>query len=202
MNSQNCETSMTNPTSPSDDNPVLDPGRIIGTLDRHNVDYILVGGLGAAAHGATRPTYDFDALTSRTDDNLDRVAAALTELGGFYRVDGLTDDEARALPTVIDRHTLRNATISTWRTDAGDVDILTEMPGVDGQPHTYADLHATAIDGRLRGEAVRVAALDDIIASKRYANRSKDQQALPELNRLARRQHIDNDIDENGLGLE
>jgi hypothetical protein len=36
-----------------------------------------------------------------------------------------------------------------------------------------------------RGFAIRVAALEDIIASKEWANRPKDQAALPELRALA-----------------
>lgn len=96
---------MSNPTSPSEPTD-LNPLAIIETLKRHQVNYLLVGGLGAAVHGATRPTQDFDALAERTDDNLDRLAKALNELGAFHRVGRLTDDEARALPTIIDRHTL------------------------------------------------------------------------------------------------
>lgn len=183
---------MSNPTSPSEP-AALDPLAIIETLDQHQVDYLLVGGLGAAVYGATRPTYDFDALAERSDDNLDRLAKALTELGAFYRVGGLTDAQSRALPTVIDRHTLRNATITTWRTRAGDLDIMTEMTVGRGQPRSYDDLYDTSSVITLRGGPVRIAALDDIIASKRHANRGKDQAALPELERLARQ--LDEGID-------
>ena len=177
---------MSNPTSPSEPTD-LNPLAIIETLDRHQVNYLLVGGLGAAVHGATRPTYDFDALAERTDDNLDRLAKALNELGAFYRVGGLTDDEARALPTVIDRHTLLNSTITTWRTNAGDLDIMTEMTVGPGRPRTYHDLYDASSVATLRGGPLRIAALDDIIASKRHAHRGKDQAALPELERIARR---------------
>ncbi len=191
---------MTNTTSPSEHDD-LDPARIIETLERHHVDYLLVGGLAAAAYGATRPTYDFDCLAERSNDNLDRLADALNELGAFYRVDGLTDDEARALPTTIDRHTLSNAAISTWRIDAGDLDVMTKMPVANGVRRSYGDLVDASTHGRLGGNHVRIAALDDIIASKRHANRGKDQAALPELDRIARRHErdldvgVDNDID-------
>lgn len=40
----------------------FDPGRILAVLDQHNVEYILVGGLGARAHGALRPTSDIDCV--------------------------------------------------------------------------------------------------------------------------------------------
>lgn len=38
----------------------FDLERILRTLDRHRVEYVLVGGLGARALGATRPTEDVD----------------------------------------------------------------------------------------------------------------------------------------------
>lgn len=47
----------------------FDLGRILTTLDRHGVEYLMVGSLGARAHGATRPTRDVvfvPRLTART----------------------------------------------------------------------------------------------------------------------------------------
>jgi hypothetical protein len=35
---------------------LFDLARILTTLDRHGVEYLVVGGLAARAHGATRPT--------------------------------------------------------------------------------------------------------------------------------------------------
>ncbi len=189
---------MTDTTPPADGHDGLDTGRIISTLEQHGVDYILVGGLAAAAHGATRLTYDFDCLADRSDDNLDRLASALVELGARYRVGGLTDAEARALPTIIDRRTLGSAAISTWRTDAGDVDVMTEMSVGKGVRRQYDELVETSIEVRISNDVVRIAALDDIIASKRYANRGKDQAALPELDQIARRQRRDLEQDLDG----
>jgi hypothetical protein len=55
----------------------FDLERILRTLDRHRVEYVLVGGLGARAHGATRPTEDVDFVPHAISDNLDRLADAL-----------------------------------------------------------------------------------------------------------------------------
>jgi hypothetical protein len=85
--------------------PPLDIDRLLTTLDRHQVDFLLVGGVAAIAYGATRPTADFDCLVRRTGDNLTRLAAAMRELNARLRVDGLSDDEAAALPnTTRPRH--------------------------------------------------------------------------------------------------
>lgn len=57
--------------------PSFDPGRILVTLERHGVDYVLVGGLGARAHGALRPTSDIDCVPDGSAANLDRLMPAV-----------------------------------------------------------------------------------------------------------------------------
>ncbi len=111
-----------------DGTPVLDADRILAVLDRHQVDFLVVGGVAAIAHGATRPTSDLDCVARRSGTNLDRLAAALRELNARLRVAGLSDEEAAALPTQLDRDTLGRMEISTWRTDAGDLDVLVDIP--------------------------------------------------------------------------
>ena len=70
------------------DHPPLDVNRIVEILDRHRVRYLLVGGVAARLHGATRLTEDVDVLPADDDENLRRLGAALTELGAFLRVGG------------------------------------------------------------------------------------------------------------------
>jgi hypothetical protein len=121
------------------ESPAFDRARIIEALDRHGVEHLIVGGIGAQLHGATRPTSDFDSLPSTTEENLGRLAAALRELNAFLRVGGLSDEEARALPTRLDATSLSRLEISTWRTDAGDLDVLTAIRRRDGQRASYDD---------------------------------------------------------------
>jgi hypothetical protein len=75
--------------------------------------------------------------------------------------------------------------ISTWRTDAGDFDVLTDLPASDGRRLRYDELVGRAGNQEVHGIAVYVAALEDVIASKEWADRPKDRQALPELRKLA-----------------
>jgi diphthamide synthase (EF-2-diphthine--ammonia ligase) len=44
----------------SEDAPALDLQRIIKVLDRHCVEYVVVGGVAARLHGARRMTMDVD----------------------------------------------------------------------------------------------------------------------------------------------
>jgi hypothetical protein len=55
------------PTRVPADDDVFDPNRILATLDEHGVEYVLVGGLGARAHGASRETSDIDVVHRSTE---------------------------------------------------------------------------------------------------------------------------------------
>jgi hypothetical protein len=85
---------------------------------------------------------------------------------------------------IIDGRLLSQMQIGNWSTDAGGLDVLQHIPGLDGHQLTYPELRqqATAVtdDGRM----FAVASLADIAASKRAAGRQKDVDALPELERL------------------
>jgi len=162
----------------------FDPSEILAVLDRHDVDYILVGGLGARAHGALRPTSDIDCVPEGGPDNLRHLADALRELGARLRVGGMTDEEARQLPVQIDGETLRSFGSSTWMTDAGPIDVLRELRDRRGGDVPFVALRSRSVDQEIGGLVVHVAGLDDIIAAKEYADRDKDRAALPELRQL------------------
>jgi hypothetical protein len=60
-------------------------------LDRHGVEYLIVGGYAARMHGSTRPTRDVDVTPATTRENLDRLAAALRELDARIRTDAVPE---------------------------------------------------------------------------------------------------------------
>lgn len=81
--------------------------------------------------------------------------------------------------------------ISTWRTKEGDVDILTDLRDEAGGQVAYEALRDRSQVVRSGDVDIALASLDDIIASKRFADRDKDRSALPEL--LALRERLDRD---------
>lgn len=172
--------------SPQAEPPPLDVRRIVSTLDTHGVRYLLIGGLGASLYGAERVTQDIDLLPRTDEENLSRLAAALRDLGAFLRVGGLTDDEARGLPVVIDSQSLAATEVTRWRTAAGDVDVLAAIRGEHGERRKYADLTERASETVVTGVTVRVASLQDIVESKRFAARDKGSRGPPGVGTLAR----------------
>ncbi|MGH3369821.1 MAG: hypothetical protein ACRDPR_07450 [Nocardioidaceae bacterium] len=109
-------------------------------FERHGVRYLLVGDGAAIAYGATRPTGDLDLIPARDRANLGRLAEAMKELGARLRVAGMSDEEARALPVQLSAEALGRIELSTWRSDAGDFDVLADMPSNGGRRVSYDDL--------------------------------------------------------------
>ena len=139
----------------SEETPRLDAERIVEVLDRHGVAYVLVGGVAARLHGASRLTWDLDLCPAWEPDNLDRLAAALRELDARLR-DLPSDVE---FPPITGR-TLREMNIGTWRTSAGDLDVLRDIPSADRQhPNAYEQLVSRASPREFLGCTIYVADL-------------------------------------------
>jgi hypothetical protein len=63
----------------------VDLAQIIPPLVRAKVDFILIGGMAAILHGSARVTFDVDLGYSRTDENIERLVAALAPHGPYAR---------------------------------------------------------------------------------------------------------------------
>lgn len=191
--SQKCDDPNLTSTALTSDEP--DVAGIVAVFDEHAVAFVVVGGVAAREWGATRATKDLDTVVATEGVNLARVAEALTEIGARLRVDGLSDDEARALSMPITGDWLSRLEISTWQTDLGAVDVLAHIPDLDGTRLDYQTLAARAKQIDVDGITVLIASLHDIVASKRWANRPKDRDALHELEQLADQIEHDNTPD-------
>ncbi|MGH3091226.1 MAG: hypothetical protein ACRDOG_02685, partial [Gaiellaceae bacterium] len=61
------------------------PKVILSTLERHGVEFVVIGGLAGMAQGSSYPSYDVDIAYGRVYENLERLARALRELGATLR---------------------------------------------------------------------------------------------------------------------
>ena len=59
--------------------PRFDPERILTVLERHRVDYVMVGGFASQLRG-TDTTYDIDFVSAETEANDDRLASDVQRL--------------------------------------------------------------------------------------------------------------------------
>jgi hypothetical protein len=149
---------------------------ILASLERHQVDYVLIGGLGAVLQGSPLPTLDADICPARSPENLERTAAALRELGARIR----TEDVPDGLAFACDAAFLANVQLLNLTTPYGNLDLSYSPSGTGG----FEDLAARAVLIAIGDLTVRVAHLEDIIRSKEAANRPKDHRTLPVLKRL------------------
>ena len=140
----------------------------------HRVDFVIIGGVAARMHNTGHATIDIDVCPSSADQNLKRLSDALRVLGARLRIEGDVDGVA------FDPHpdVLRQMTTMTLITDYGPLDPCFEPAGFPGG---FASLDAGAVGLVVGGVRLPVAALADVVASKRAAGRPKDILALPAL---------------------
>lgn len=156
--------------------PPLDVDRIVEVFGRHNVDFVVIGGIAVLAHGHPRTTFDLDFVAALDADNAERLAAALRDLDA--RVRGVDADLLEVDPT--DPAQLASGANWTLVTDAGWLDF---MPSAEGA-RPYADIAVDAVP--VRGGTFRVVGLDDLIRMKRASGRDKD---IDDIAALTHREH-------------
>ncbi|MBI3695423.1 MAG: hypothetical protein HY238_11380 [Acidobacteria bacterium] len=146
---------------------------ILRTLTRHEVDFIVVGGVCAVLHGAPLSTFHLDLVHSRKPDNIHRLLTALDALDAHSRI----QPERKARPGV--SH-LSSPGPQLLMTRFGPLDLL----GTIGAGREYKDLEEHTIEMRVdRGIKVRVLKLDSLIRIKSETAGEKDKAALPLLRR-------------------
>jgi hypothetical protein len=147
---------------------------VILALAQAEVDFIIVGGVAATAHGSARATYDIDVVYARSPDNIARLAKALAPLTPYLRGAPL------GLPFRWDAETISHGLNFTLTTALGNVDLLGEIAGGGG----YEQLRPHTIKISLFGAERLCLNLDMLIHVKRAAGRPKDLEVIAELEAL------------------
>jgi hypothetical protein len=156
--------------------PPLDVDRVTATLARHDVDFVVIGGIAVLAHGHPRATFDVNFMADLSADNMARLAAALRELEASVR--GIDGDLLDVDPT--DPQQLASGANWTLATVAGWIDF---MPAAEGA-RSYVEIQADAVP--VRDGSFRVVGLDDLIRMKRASGRDKD---LDDIAALTHKEH-------------
>jgi len=157
----------------------FDPEHILRALARRHVRYVLVGATAARLQGFPRLTADADITPARDSENLERLAAALRDLGA--RV--YTESMPQGLPFSCDAATLGRAKRWNLVTEGGRVDVIFEPSGTEG----FEDLDRSAVTFEAFGIEVRAASLEDILRSKEASSRPQDQQDVIVLREMLKR---------------
>jgi hypothetical protein len=149
--------------------------RLLQCLTRGNVEFIVIGGFAATAHGSAHVTVDLDVVYQRTPENMRRLALALEPLSPYLR------GAPPGLPFRLDAATIERGLNFTLRTSAGDLDLFGEATGGG----TYDVLLAHSEVRALLDLECRFVNLEMLIHLKRAAGRPRDLDRIAELEALA-----------------
>jgi predicted nucleotidyltransferase len=141
--------------------------RLLKTLADQRLEVVLIGNAAAAIHGAPVTTLDFDFMFRETPGNMRKLKRAAAALGAtimrpYYPV-------SRLYRLVHDPSGLQ-------------ADFMPVIHGV----RSFEGLRERSATRDIAGCPVRIASLDDIIASKKAAGRAQDLAVLPVLEELRR----------------
>ncbi|OGL15800.1 MAG: hypothetical protein A3F92_08125 [Candidatus Rokubacteria bacterium RIFCSPLOWO2_12_FULL_71_22] len=158
---------------------MTDFAALLRCLSEAGVEFILVGGAAATAHGSARLTQDIDVVYRRSSANIDRLVAALGDHAPYLR------GAPPGLPFRWDARALERGLNFTLTTDLGDLDLLGEIVGGG----TYEDLLPHSIRIEVFGIACHCLGLKHLIHVKRAAGRPKDLEVIAELEAILEEEH-------------
>ncbi len=141
----------------------------VALLNKHQVDYLIVGGYALAFHGKPRHTGDLDIWIDISDENAEKMTAVIADFG--MKSLGITNDDflQKGIITQIGYPPLR-------------IDILNEIDGVYFQD-AYINKLIIDIDGLI----INYIGLDDLIKNKQSSGRSQDLTDVKTLKKLKKK---------------
>ena len=141
------------------------------------VEFVLIGGFAAVAHGVTLVTRDVDICCRFSEENLMRVQEAFSDL---HPVHSSRPDLALAL-TPEQCASLKNLYL---KTDLGIVDCLGEVLGVG----SFEEVLKQSVEVELPYGQCRILDLEALIRSKEAMNRDQDKITVKYLKEIKKQQ--------------
>jgi predicted nucleotidyltransferase len=153
---------------------------LFAALHRHQVEYVLIGGLAVALHGIERNTMDIDVCIVVSPDNLQRMIEAAKELN-LSPVLPVPLETLSQIDTLKQWHQQRNLQAFALRTPdlAGVTLDLLLFP-----PVAPADMCQRAVRLDVSGIPIQLASVNDLIALKHSVGRPIDLADIEHLKRL------------------
>jgi len=150
---------------------------LLDRLIRHEVEFVVVGGFAAVAHGVTLLTQVIDICCRFTPDNLMRLQAAHSGLQPVHRMPPERPLLRLSPETAAEFRDLYLET--AW----GQLDCLGEVLGVG----SYDEAVGQSIQVQLAGGPCQVLAIDALIRAKPAMGRDKDRETILQLRAIQER---------------
>lgn len=144
--------------------PEADPfGDFVDALNKHGVEFVIVGAHALGYHGYVRGSKDIDFLVRPTIENAARTVAALSDFG--YSFLEVTKDDILSKDKVVQLGVPPNR-----------IDLLSSIDGVDSEK-----VWQTRVAGAFRGRSVSFISAELLIANKLAVGRDQDLVDVKEL---------------------
>ena len=153
---------------------MTDFNALLRLLTENRVEFIIVGGAAATAHGSARLTLDLDVVYERSRENITRVVNALISIQPYLR------GAPSGLPFGWSIETIEKGLNFTLITKLGALDLLGEVVGGGG----YQQLLPETIKVEIAGVECLCLNLPRLIEVKRAAGRPKDLEVIAELEQI------------------
>jgi predicted nucleotidyltransferase len=141
------------------------------------VEFVLVGGFAAAAHGVTLLTRDVDICCRFSTENLMRIQTALADLHPVHR----SRPDLPLQLTPVQCEGLRNLYL---KTDLGVVDCMGEVLGVGG----FEEVLRHSVEVELPCGKCRIIDIETLIRAKEAMNREHDRVTVKHLKEILKQQ--------------
>ena len=153
---------------------MTDFNALLRLLGDNDIEFIIIGGAAATAHGSARLTLDLDVVYKRSPENIARIVNALRPIQPYLR------GAPPGLPFDWSVETVKNGLNFTLITTLGALDLLGEIAGGGG----YDQLLPEVINVEIAGVNCPCLNLERLIKVKRAAGRPKDLEVIAELEQI------------------
>ncbi len=141
------------------------------------VEFVLVGGFAAVAHGVTLVTRDVDICCRFSEENLMRIQAAFSDLHPTHR-------SRQDLPLQLTREQCANLKNLYLKTDLGVVDCLGDVLGVGN----FEAVLKHSVEVKLPYGGCRILDIDALICAKEAMGRDHDRITVKHLKEIKKQQ--------------
>ena len=154
-----------------------DPETLLERLIQAEVEFVIVGGYAALAHGCTLLTQDLDVCCRFTSDNLLKVQAALKDLHPWHRM------TPNRIPLALTEESCRGLKNLYLDTDWGVLDCLSEITGLGNHDEVLRE----SMEIQLPFGSCRLLSRGALIRSKKAMGRPRDLEAVRQLQYIDRK---------------
>ena len=139
---------------------------LVRLMENHHVRYALVGGFAVNYYGYVRTTQDIDFLIYPSEDNAQKMMAALTEFG--FGGAGIPQE-----------YFAKEGTAIHIGVEPNRIDFLTHLQGADNDT-VFDNLKEVMIEGVI----MKIISYEDLLRVKKASGRLKDQADAEELEKV------------------